>query len=204
MIQRNPFENKRAILSRLVPFGFIKDSTQYRYEISIDAEFLLRVIVSSPYETRISVIDKDVNEEYVPFFFRREENEFFLSLEKKIESILSSIEKECYEKSYIRCPQGDFLLSFFLNRFEDIIGKKKDILFLKRKDTNKEFLSIVYREKDQCYYVLFSGDEGDIDDLYFFSPFFREKKFNIAAKLDGSVPDKTLVSLLMYSRQLNP
>lgn len=193
MIQRNPFENKRAILEKLVAFGFRQNGTQYRYEEIIDTEFLLRVVVFSPYETRISLIDREV----------MEENAFFLSLEKKVNDILGPIEEKCYEKSYIPCLQGDRVLSFLVDRFKDIFEKKKDLFVLRRKDTGKKYLSVAYQEKAKSFFVLFSGDDMDIDDSYFFSPFLREKKFNLAVKLDGSVPDKTLVSLLVYSRELN-
>ena len=200
---RNPFSGRKAVSEKLLRYGFRKEGTLYRYETDIDEEFFLCLEVFSPYESRLSILDKELKEEYIPYFSYMEKTDFLLSLENRVNRILDKIGDSCYERSYLPCFQGDRVVSLLVGKYQDKVDEKENAIRLRREDNNKVYLSIFQKPKDNLFYAFFHGDDNDIDNEFLFPPFLRERKFNIAVPLDGRVPDANLVSMLCYSRELN-
>ena len=190
-------------MEKLLRYGFRKEVTLYRYEKDIDEEFFLCLDVLSPYDSKLSILDKELKEEYIPYFSHKNNTDFLLSMENKVKTILKWIEKNCYQQSYLPRIQGDRVLQALIQRYHDVIQIKDKVVRMRRIDNHKEYLAIFQKPKDKEFYVFFSGDDMDIDGEFLFPPFVPERKFNLIVPLDGRVPDSNLISMLEYSRVLN-
>lgn len=198
------FKNKKAIEEKLLKNNFVKDKNLYRYQQDIDKEFFICLTIYSPYKTVIQVKDKEFKDDYPIFFLDRKVNSFVSNLRLKADEILSKIKEECYEDCYIQERQPDELISSVLKRFQnDIIENKNNIISIKRSDNKRSYLAITKSSIDNNYYIDFTGNDLDIDDIYLFKPKTRNLRFNISAILNDSIPDKNLLSFILLSREEN-
>lgn len=220
------FQGKTLQERALLPFGFVKENTQYIYREAIfEDQFLLVVTLSQDKSIKAKVVDADL-EEYTAFRVKGMKGKFVGQIRKEVVSVLERIAKECYLPMVLMSEQGQQIVNQLQEQLKDIptqpFAKFPNIFAFCSPKQGKWYALALSLERGK----LDLGEESwsakekqelvDVINLKvppeavakliaikgIYPSYHMNKRHWVTVVLDGSVPNKSVLELVCQSRNL--
>lgn len=218
-IEEEIFKRSHVILEKLEPYGFSKINDKYIYtrhffnntfkaEITIDKN---RILTGK-------VIDLEFNEEYTNIRVINQTGKFVNKIRNLYKDILINIKENCFEEDFFISKQANMLTKYINDTYQDkpefLWNKFKGYGVFRNKEKQKWYGIIMNIDKSK----LDNHTEGEIEILNiklnqdkiiellnqkgFYKAYHMNSKDWISIILDGTIPDKKIISLLNESYNL--
>ena len=218
--EKEPFLRRVVRFDALEPFGFKRTPDGYRYaETFLDGAFRAEILIDMSGEVYGSVIDCDLDEEYLPIRTDRGIGAFVGSVREGYHAILSRIAKQCFtEEPFLSAQTNRIALALeqrYGDRFDRPFKTAPTYAAFRHPDTRKWCglvmdikRSILTKEPAETApkveAVNLKIDPKRFDALTaipgIFPAYHMKRPEWISVLLDDSVPDETVLKLLAESR----
>lgn len=214
------FRNRRVIVERLEPFGFVRESGAYVYRTLLlegAFELVFTLSVAGHYEGKI--LDREFGEVYDAYRVASRQGNFVSQVREAYEEVLKAIAEACFEKALFTSEQANRLATYLADTFGDpydhpfkahpdyvsyrVNGKWYAVIF----PLPLTKLGLVGAEADRFVEVVnlkVSPDERDrlLASEGIYPSYHMSKKHWVSIPLDGRLSDDWLMLLLANSRRL--
>lgn len=204
LIVQDFLTRRKIVFEKLVPYGFIKQGSNYEYSTPIvDGEFRMQVLISENGRIETKVIDASTNEEFVLHLVPEASGSFVGQVKEEYEEVLTSIQEYCTEKEVFKSETAKQVIAYVRDKYGDELEylwkKFPDNAIWRRKDTNKWYAALlrISRRKlgvdsDEVVDVIDlriepAKIETLIDGIKYFPGYHMNKKNWYTICLDGSV-----------------
>lgn len=214
------FEKAKANLSKLIPYGFEKESTGYFYSKDFHhGEFQARIHIREDGYVYGQVIEKAFEEEYTTFRAKDAQGEFVNEIREEYEAVLKDIKDNCFSKQTYVSLQANRINQYIHETFHhEPIFKwdkepYKDSASVFEDEVNHKWYAIVMRvsrkKLDNIHDVMIEVmnvklDPALIQDLLktgkYYPAYHMNKKSWISIPLDNTIPDEEIIHYLTMSR----
>lgn len=207
------FNNRKIVISRLLAYGFVKKDEQYIYSINLmENSFNLNVIIKETNEIEIKIIDIETNDEYTPVYVQSINGGFVGKIRKEYEAVLSDIVEKCTIKDIFKSDYAKKIIKYIAEKYKDepeyLWDKTPNNAVFREKSTEKWYAALLEVEKSK----IGINEEGKIeiidlkaapdkifslvDNVNYLPGYHMNKKHWFTVKLDGSIPIKTIYTLI--------
>ncbi len=218
--ESQPFLRKKIRFDALIPFGFLREGNGYRYaETFENGAFRAEIRIDASGDVFGSVIDTDLEEEYLPIRSEGSVGSFVGTVRAGYEAILQRIAAECFSPEPFLFPQTNRIADALERRYGDRpdhpFAKLPTYAVFRCPETRKWYglvmdikRSLVTGEPEtdapvaEVLNLKILRDRADsilaIPGIF---PGYHMKRPDwISIVLDGTVPDETVLGLLEQSR----
>ena len=218
-LENEYIEKKKVREDTLVPFGFVRDGNAYVYTETIADGKLTAECRIENRMIHCAVIDPLLDEEYLPVHMPGG-GSYVSAAKEDYCDFLQRISDACLTKEPFYSEQANRLVSAIIERFSEEpdfpFQKFPDYGVIREKSSGKWYclimrvpLSKLYKKKvkeDHPVEILnLKINKDEVNDLLkqpgFFPSYHQKKDSWITILLDDTVPDETLIDLLVQSRQ---
>lgn len=207
------FNNRKIVISRLLAYGFVEKAEQYIYSINLmENSFNLNVIIKETNEIEIKIIDIETNDEYTPVYVQSINGGFVGKIRKEYEAVLSDIVEKCTIKDIFKSDYAKKIIKYIAEKYKDepeyLWDKTPNNAVFREKSTEKWYAALLEVEKSK----IGINEEGKIeiidlkaapdkifslvDNVNYLPGYHMNKKHWFTIKLDGSIPIKTIYTLI--------
>lgn len=120
---QNPAEllkDKKILTKRLVPFGFVKEGTPYRYSKDIvEGSFRLEMTVSHGQKVFVKVFDNDSSEEYLLLSVLSVQGSLVGRIRKEVSEIVDKFAAECLKQDSFKKKSTHDLACYAEQKYGD-------------------------------------------------------------------------------------
>lgn len=205
------FKNKKANVSKLLDFGFIKTDRIYEYKTKIlDEEFQLIVTVTPQNKITTKLIEIETGSPYTLHLVEGASGTFIGQVREAYENVLEKIADECFEVNVFKSEDSLQLIEYVRQKYGDELEflweKFAGNAVTRRKDNKKWYAAFLTVSKQKLGFeeneiveildIRAENVENLIDNTTIFPGYHMNKKHWITIILDGSVPIEKTKSLL--------
>ena len=218
--ETEPFLRRTVRLAALEPFGFVRAADGFRYsEVFADGAFRADIRIDESGNVSGSVIDLDLNEQYLPIRSEFGTGSFVGAVREGYQAILTRIARECFTEHPFLFPQSNRIAQSIALRYgeqpDHPFSKLPTYAVFRYPPTNKWYglimdlkRSLVTGEPEAdapraevLNLKIDANKAADILALPGVYPGYHMKRPDwISIVLDGTVPDDTVLALLDVSR----
>ncbi len=218
--EKEPFLRRVVRPDALEPFGFVQTPDGYRYaEPFLDGAFRAEILIDEAGGVYGSVVDCDLEEEYLPIRTEAGVGAFVGSVREGYQAILSRIAAKCFQEEPFIFPQTNrialALERRYGDRFDHPFRTAKTYAAFRHPDTRKWYglvmdikRSLLTKEpaetapKVEVVNLKIDPDRfGALTAIPGIFPAYHMKRPEwISVLLDDTVPDETVLELLDRSR----
>ncbi len=219
-LEKEPFLRRVVRFDRLEPFGFKRTADGWRYaEVFMDGAFRAELLIDESGDVYGSVIDCDLNEEYLPIRSEGGVGAFVGSVREGYQAVLARVAAQCFTEEPFLYPQTNrialALERRYGDRFDHPFRTAPTYAAFRHPDTHKWYglvmdirrsifthepkesaptVEVVNLKIDTSRFAELTARDG----IY---PAYHMKRPEwISVLLDGTVPDETVLGLLAESR----
>lgn len=199
--------------NKLIDFGFIKDNNNYFYNVNLNNNLKLKIIIKDKI-IDAKVIDQDFNDDNEINLDIIKSSNFIINIKEICKEILLNIRENCYVKRNFISEQGNriaILIEKQYNSKPEFLWKKWPTYGIFRNNTNDKWFAIIMNinknklVKD-CNEIIeiinLKIEKQFIDSLKIknvFPSYHMNKKSWISIILDDTLDDKTIMNLVSIS-----
>lgn len=208
-----PLINKRPIFSKLIEYGFSQFGSVYRYCTDIaGGMFSLTIQVSENAAPAILILDKTLNEEYSLAYAPSATGAFVGAVHAEQQSILTDIADKCFEADVFKSRQAKEAIAHIRDSYEieaEYLWEKfPDNAIFRDPRSRKWFAALLTVEKQKIglqkagsFEILDLKAEPEkvamlVDGVTFLPGYHMNKKHWFTIRLDGSVADDIIATLI--------
>lgn len=213
LYQGKIFNNRKFIIKNLLSYGFIQNENQYIYSKNLmNDTFNLIINIKETNEIDIKIIDTKLNEEYTPIYIQNISGGFVGKIRKEYEAILSDIAEKCTKKEIFKSDYAKKIVEYIAEKYKDepeyLWDKTPNNAVFREKSSTKWYAALLEVEKkkvgvneDGTIEIIDLKATPDkilsiVDNINYLPGYHMNKKHWFTIKLDGSVPIKTIYSLI--------
>ncbi len=199
------FKRKKINISKLVPFGFVRDGDSYTYKKILPGnDFLLIVRITTDGKLSAEVIDTTVDEPYTLHLSDGAVGSFVGQVKQQYEATLTEIAEQCFEPDVFKSMQTREIIKYAREKYADepeyLWQKSPENAIVRRSDNKKWYMVILTVQKsklgvksDEVVEIIDlriqpEGMAELIDNEKYFPGWHMNKKSWYTIILDGSVP----------------
>ena len=218
-IEEEIFKRSHVVLEKLEPYGFSKINDKYIYSITfMNNNFKAEITIDKDANISGKVIDLEFNEEYTNIRIINQTGKFVNKVREQYKDILTNIKENCFEEDVFISKQANMLTKYISDTYHDnpefLWAKFKGYGVFRNKENQKWYGIIMNINKSK----LDNNTEGEIEILNiklnqdkilkllkqegFYKAYHMNTKDWISMTLDGTLPDKLIISLLNESYNL--
>ena len=210
-------KNRTINYEELESFGFIKKENYYCYEKNILDDFKVIINVINDKVTS-SIIEIDINEEYLPAYNENAVGEFVTSVRDKYNEVLKSFIDTCTTKDVYKSNQTKDVINYIKEKYNgnlEFLWEKLDSYAVIRNENNNKWYALIavidkskLSKKEsgnvEAINLRYQKDEvlNIIDDKSIFKGYHMNKDSWITVKLDNSLDTKEIFDLIDNSYNL--
>ena len=217
------FERYTPDFKKLREFGFKKDKDNYIIEkCFFNNEFFAKISVSKNGTVSGKVIDKENNEEYLPFRIENIQGNFVSDVKEDYIKILNEIKNNCFVKNYFISNQGNRLSNRIFIRYYDepyFMWEKFPTFGIYRNPDNDKWYAVIMNiersklgeknNNEKVEIINLKLDKNKIQNLLtergFYPAWHMNKKNWITITLDETLSDEEIMEYIeeSYSYTIN-
>lgn len=219
-LEQLAFERSRMNEEKLLAYGFLRTDDGYEYSVLFhDDAFRAVIKVSKDGEVSGTVIEEDMQEEYLPLRVASQTSAFVSTIRQEYYDILCAIRDQAFDEQLFRSGQANRLAARIQKEFADVC----DFPFENDHDSavfrvpgNRKWYGIIMHverakvQKDESEGIIdvinLKADENEIEKLLceqgIFPAWHMNKKKWISVILDDTLKDDRVFSLIKTSRKL--
>lgn len=142
------FHNRKAVLPKLVPFGFVRQKSSFVYEKALcEGEFKLTVTITAQGQIKAEVTDVSWHEPYRLHLVEEATGSFVGAVRAQYEEILREIAAKCFAEDVFRSVQAKEVIAYvettYGDQLEFLWKKFPDNAVWRRKDTGKWYAALL-------------------------------------------------------------
>ncbi|MBQ7670367.1 MAG: MmcQ/YjbR family DNA-binding protein [Clostridia bacterium] len=119
-IEKNIFQRKKIIFEKLVPFGFVKDGSVFRYSESfMNGDFSAEIEIAPDGAVRGRVIDLSLDEDYLPLRVESAVGAYVGTVRQAYSDILKKIADSCFENRYFLFDQANKIAALIHEKYNE-------------------------------------------------------------------------------------
>lgn len=213
LYQGKIFNNRKIIFSHLLSYGFIQKDEQYIYSVNfMEDSFNLNICIKGSNEVTIKIIDIETNDEYTPIYIQNISGGFVGKIRKEYELILNDIAEKCTIKEIFKSDYAKKIVKYIAEKYKNepeyLWDKTPNNAVFREKSTGKWYAALLEVEKSKIginevgkIEIIDLKATSDkifslVDNVNYLPGYHMNKKHWFTIKLDGSVPIKTIYSLI--------
>ncbi len=210
------FKFKVLNLSRLLNYGFSQKGAIFEKEIPImKKQFNVLVSVQSDGALSYKIIEIAFGEEYLLANVDQAQGSFVSEVRSACEKVMIDISLKCYDTEILKAEQTKRVLAFIKSEYdvepEYLWEKYPNFAVFRRKDNEKWFAIIMTVDKNKLgllghgniEIIDMKAEPDSVGELLkkesFYPAYHMNKKHWFTVRLDGSISDNILFSLLSSS-----
>lgn len=213
----NLLKNRVINYDKLISFGFIKKDNCYYYEKIILEDFKVIINIINDKVTT-SIIEIDINEEYLPAYNENAIGEFVTNVRNKYEEVLENFINDCTTKNVYKADQTKEVIEYIKEKYNgtlEFLWEKFDsYAVIRNKNNNKWYALIAVIDKSklskkesgniEIINLRYQKDEviNIINDKNIFKGYHMNKDSWITICLDNSLDTKEIFDLIDNSYSL--
>jgi len=213
------FKHKKAVRQQLLNYGFTEFGEGLRYVAKIlNDQFSMIVTIDESAEVTTTVIDNNVNEEYILHLVPESTGAFVGQVRTEYVQALTDIAEKCFVSDVFKSPQAqavvDYIRAKYDSDLEFLWPKFPNNAIWRRQDTNKWFGALLFISKTRlglkddthCDVLNVMADPARVTELVdhqrYFPAYHMNKKRWISVCLDGALNMENIYTLIDDSYQI--
>lgn len=213
------FKSMQIHEERLVPYGFVLENQEYRYQEKIVSEqFLVTVWLNQAGQARTEITDCLTNEPYVLHQVPTATGSFVGEVREGYQAVLDKIAAACFEQQVYTSQQSHEIIAYIRATYQDEVeflwARSPKNGIVRRQDNKKWYVAILTLPKNKLgiaseepvEIIDLRGQPEAIEQLVdhqtYFPGYHMNKKHWYTICLDGSVPTSEIIQRITESYQL--
>lgn len=212
-------KNVKLDYNKLKEIGFIKEKDTYKFKKNIlDDQFILNIEISNN-EIKSYVIEKEFNEEFIPYNIGDSFGNYVGQMRNEYDLIIEKILETCSEKNIFKEEYTNLVIKYIKEKYNDefeYLWEKFPEFAITRNKTNKKWYCLLgtvdkskldkqFEGKVEIIDLRLEPEEVDkiVDDKKYYRGYHMNKKHWITIILDGSVNIEEIYNLIDISYNLS-
>lgn len=213
------FKNRKVILERLSPFGFVRRKNMYSYSTGlVDGQFELLVTVAKSGAVTADILDAESGESYVLHRVSGARGEIVGRVREESGKALAAIADTCFEPDVFKSEGAKMVIRHVRKKYGDeleFLWKRSPTnAIYRRRNTGKWYAALLTVQKaklglpgdDRIEVLDLRGRPENMDTLVdgkkYFPGYHMNKKHWFTICFDGSVPQKEIHARIEESYSL--